>query len=116
MLKTANRLTKKKDFDRVFKQGASSYNEVVGCKQVDNNTKNSRFGIIVSLKVSKKAVERNKIKRRIREIIKSELDKIQDGKDFVIVVLPKITEKNFGEIKKSIVKNFEKLGVYNKAS
>ena len=70
MLPKKNRLTKKNDFDRVFKKGISVFDYILGIKILKNNLPDSRFGIIVSNKISKKANERNKIKRQIRECLK----------------------------------------------
>ena len=113
MLKKLYRLIRKKDFDNVFKSGKSSFNKVIGIKMLENELKHNRFGIVVSSKVSKKAVERNRIKRRIRAIIKLELDQILSGKDLVIITLPDIREKSYEEIKGAIVDNFRKLKLYS---
>ncbi len=53
-----------------------------------NDLNFSRFGAVVSLKISKSAVRRNYIKRIIFDFIRLEgLHKIA-GKDFLIIVLP----------------------------
>lgn len=58
----------------------------------------SRIGIIVSTKVSKKAVVRNKIKRRIRESVLKMLPKIKNGFDIVLIVRPiAVNEGDFFE-------------------
>ncbi len=109
MLNKRNRLTKQKDFDHVFQKGLSGFDKNLGAKIVKNNFQENRFGVIVSSKVSKKAVERNKTKRRIREIIKNHLDKIAPGFDIVIVVLPESQKKSFKELENSFLKNLKKL-------
>lgn len=114
MLKRLNRITKKKDFDRVFKSGQTSFNKIIGVKVVDSELKHSRFGLIVSNKVSKKAVDRNKIKRQIRGIIRTQIDKIKSGKDCVIITLPPILEKSYQEIENSLIRQFKKLRLYKK--
>jgi ribonuclease P protein component len=103
MLKKNNRITKDKEFERIFKKGKGKYSPILGIKAVDSDLENSRFGIIVSTKISKKAVERNKIKRQIREIIKKHLSNINSGKDIVIITLPKIKEANFEQIEKYVI-------------
>ncbi len=70
MLKKENRLTKKKDFESLFEKGKGIKQDSLYLKYKKNNLKKSRVSIIVGKNYSKKAVERNKIKRRIREIIK----------------------------------------------
>lgn len=112
MLKQDNRLTKKKDFDQVFKSGKSSFNKLLGVKSLKNDLKINRFGIVVGSKVSKKAVERNKIKRRIRAIVKIEIDRVKPGQDIVIITLPEIREKNFSEIEGAVKNSLDKLKLY----
>jgi len=109
MLAKTNRLTKDKDFNNVFKKGRSSFDKLIGIKAVPDQQENSRFGILVSSKISKKAVERNKIKRQIREIIRLQLDKIKSGYDIVIITLPEILGKNYQEIEQSVDRNLQKL-------
>ena len=107
------KLTKKKEFDKVYKEGQSSYNNLVGVKKIENNLNKNRFGIIVSTKVSKKAVERNKIKRQIKEILKKESKKIKKKNDCIIITRPAILNKEYKEITEAIKKSFKKLNLYN---
>lgn len=69
----------------------------------------SRFAVILSLKFSKKAVVRNKVKRKILDSIRLLLPKIKPG--FLVVFLPKkiLIEKSFGEIQKEVEKAFTRL-------
>lgn len=112
MLKKTNRITKDKEFDRAFKTGQSFYTKVFGLKAADNNLATDRLGILVSTKVSKKAVVRNKIKRQIKEIVQKELPNLKSGKDLVIIVFSQILDKKFEEIKDSVVSAFKKLKLY----
>jgi ribonuclease P protein component len=70
----------------------------------DNDTK-----IIVSLKVSKKAVDRNKIKRRIRETLRK-VD-IKKGIDLVVITNKEILEKSFLEVQDALISNLTRLGL-----
>lgn len=99
MLKKENRIRKKKDFDRAFKAGRSFFGKIIGLKVVVNDLEYSRFGIIISAKVSKKAVERNRIRRIIREEIKKVIQKINLGKDFVFIVNPEASQFSPKEIR-----------------
>lgn len=114
MLKKINRLTKDKDFNNVFKNNNSSYDKIIGVKIVVNKLGYCRFGILVSNKVSKEAVERNRIKRKIREIIQPKLLLFKQGYDCVIITLPQILNKKYQEIEESINKHFKKLRLYKK--
>lgn len=109
MFKEENRLTKKKDFDAVWQKGRSSFDKILGVKILPNKLKINRFGIMIGLKVSKKAVLRNKIKRQLRESIKALAENLKIGFDIVITVLPAARDKKFSELEESIKLNFKRL-------
>lgn len=112
MLKKENRIRLDKEFDRVFKAGQSFYGKDLGFKLVKNILGISRFGILINTKVSKKAVVRNKIKRRIRAIIEKRLDNIVLGYDLVIIVLPRILDKDFKETEQFLLTGLSRLKIY----
>jgi ribonuclease P protein component len=111
MLKHKNRLLKKKDFDAVWKKGRSSFDNLLGVKALASTGQDSRFGITVSLKVSKLAVERNFLKRRIREIIQLELPKFKSNFDIAISVLPAARNQEFADLQKSVIFNLKRLRI-----
>ncbi len=99
-----NTLSKKKDLDQIFKTGLSFYCSVLGLKYLPNTLGFNRLGIVIGLKVSKKAVIRNKIKRQIREIVKNDFPKTEISYDLVIIAIKGLETKNFLEIKESLLK------------
>jgi len=107
MFPQKNRLRKKNDFERVFKQGRGFREDFLYLKTIKNKLKTSRFAVVVGKDFSKKAVARNRIKRQINEIIRAELQRIKQGLDIVIVVLPE-AKSDFLELKKIINKLFKK--------
>jgi len=113
MLPLKNRLKNKKDFEKVFKQGKGFKEDFLFLKVNKNNLKESRFGFIVSLRVSKKAVLRNRVKRRLREIIKENLPKIRKGRDCVLIVQRSIRKKGFPEIKEATANLLKKAKILN---
>jgi len=112
MFNRSNRLSKNKDFDKVFQAGRSSYQEILGAKLIPNNLDYNRFGVLVGLKVNKKATVRNKIKRRIKMAIRLDEPFLKKGYDCVIVVFPLILAKNYEEIKATLRAAFKKLNFY----
>ena len=112
MLAKNSRLKKNKEFDLVFKEGKTSYGDFLGVKIKKNNLESNRFGILLGTKVSKLAITRNLYKRRIKSILRSQNIKLKTGFDCVIIVLPKIINKNYQEIKVEIEKTFIKLKFY----
>lgn len=74
MLPLKNRLPKN-EIDLLKSKGKRKFSKNFTLLYSINNKENSRFAIIISKKVSKKAVDRNRIKRIVREAVKL---KIQD--------------------------------------
>lgn len=109
MLKKENRISLNKDFDRTFKSGKSFYGKNLKIKVADNDLEKTRLGILISAKVSKRAVIRNKFRRLLREIIKKELTNLSKGKDLVIVVFSEILDKNKQEIEQELITGLKKL-------
>ncbi|MDD4996076.1 MAG: ribonuclease P protein component [Patescibacteria group bacterium] len=111
MLPKKYRLVKNNDFARVAQKGKMIFGQEVSLKWIKNDLNYSRFGITVSLKVDKRAVMRNKIKRRIRAILKKYLLQFVLGYDFLILTRPKIKELDFQQIESAILKIFKKGGL-----
>jgi len=103
---------KNKEFDRAFKAGQSFYGKILGLKAVNNDLGSTRLGVLISTKVSKKAVVRNRFKRQIRDVVGAELPKIKEGKDLVIIVFPEILDKKFEDIKCFLEAAFKRLNLY----
>ncbi len=74
-------------------------------KYLKNELGHRRFAVIVSTKISKKATERNLLKRRLRELLKVSSDKLPTSYDFVLYTKKGIQNLSFQELKKE----FEKL-------
>jgi len=111
VLAIKHRLTKQKDFDNVWQTGRSIFNECLGIKISKNKLANSRFGFIVSAKISKKAVDRNRIKRRLRGIIKDNIKHIKSGYDVIVITQKAIINTEHKDIEDIVIKSLNKLGV-----
>jgi ribonuclease P protein component len=90
MLKKIHRLNKTKDIETVMKKGRAFYSPFLMLKVRANTLGLTRFTVVVPNRVSKKAVKRNLIKRRLREIIRLALPTVETGADVVILASPKI--------------------------
>lgn len=101
MAKKNIKISKKKDFDNIFKKGKLSKGSFLILRFLKNNENIIRFAIIVSKKVSLKAVNRNKIRRRMSEAIKK-YKETPIGMDIVFIVLPQAKGKSFLEIKEEV--------------
>ncbi len=102
MLSKQNRLIKKKDFEKVFKEGKGYRKDFLFLKTNKNDLDFTRFGFIVSKKISNKAVARNKIKRQLREIVRKKIPEIKKGIDVIVIAMSGIEIQSFQEIEKTI--------------
>jgi ribonuclease P protein component len=75
-------LTRKAQFDLVFNEGRLWAGKEVVIKALPNGLELSRYGFTVSRRVGK-AVVRNKIKRRLREILRQ--TSLKPGWDIIII-------------------------------
>ncbi len=108
MLPEENRLKKDRDFEKVFKEGKGFKEDFLFLKIKKNNLKISRFGFVVSQKISKKAIIRNKIKRRLSELVKFKLKEVKKGIDVLIIAIPGLETKDFWETEKTLNGLFRK--------
>ena len=110
MLKSVNRLKKDNDFSAVFRLGKKHFNEQLIVFVKSNNLPDTRVGVVVSKKIIRKAVGRNKIRR----VLMSEIaERIKDsslpkGVDIVVRVV-KYPDSDFSKLRDSLKECLEKL-------
>jgi len=92
----------KGDVLRVMKEGASYHSPSFLLKVLKNQTKNTLFAVVVSKKISKTAVARNKNKRRVREIIKKEGAKIPQGNFYIVTLKKDLNKSLFCDIQNEV--------------
>jgi len=106
MLPKINRLKKRKDIEKVFEKGKRFKEDFLILKITKNALSQTRLGFIVSKKVSKKATLRNKIKRKLREIVSQK--RIKKGIDILLITMPGLETKDFWEIDETLNELFKK--------
>jgi ribonuclease P protein component len=79
-----HRLTDKPAFDRVFDSAARSGDQYFTVLYTANELTHPRVGLVVSKKVSKRAVDRNRLRRVVRESFRAHQHEIQHH-DFVVL-------------------------------
>lgn len=77
----------------------------------ENHLSHSRFGIVIGLKVAKRANVRNRLRRQIREIIRNELGNIKKGFDVMILGKKSALELEYSDLEKEILGLFKKIGL-----
>lgn len=100
-MKKSLRLTKNLEFIHVYKTGRRLSSPFFTMYIKKNDFNFSRLGVSVSKKVGKSVV-RNKIKRRIKEIIRTNYDNIKKGYDIVFSVKPLSAQLDFKTMEKEL--------------
>ena len=108
MLAKTYRLAKRSDFDHLFKCGRKINSSIFTIRYIENGLNNSRFAIVVSNKISKKATERNKIKRRFREVVRIVLPNFRQNYDLLVSALQPAKDLNYQELKEKTIKTLQK--------
>ena len=83
-LKRAARLRNSGDFQRVRQQGRSLSSRLLILAWSPNEIGRTRIGFVVSKRIAKQAVERNRLKRLLGEAVRRYIPDILPGMDVVI--------------------------------
>ena len=103
MLASKYRLKKKINFARIEIDGKLIQSKSFGMGIYDRNDDDpSHFGFIISTKISKKAVIRNRIKRIMSEVVRINLDKIKKGLDVLFLIKHPAVKTTKLELEKEI--------------
>jgi ribonuclease P protein component len=96
-----------KEFEEVLKKGKGFRVNGLVLKLILKE-RGKKFGFLISKKVLKKAVQRNKLKRRLREILRERVENIREGVRAVFIAFGGIEEKEFFELKEIFKKILKK--------
>jgi ribonuclease P protein component len=100
---TNQKLKKNNEFKQVFTKGIRKSGKYTIVFIFSGKKQNNRLGIIVKKSIGN-AVKRNKIKRRLREIWRKQINQLLQGSDVVIVARKEIGEASFNEIENELLK------------
>ena len=93
-----HRLTSTKQFSQIHREGLSIANRFLVVRVLSNGLDHSRFGFLVSKRIGN-AVVRNRVKRRLRELVR--LTPVKPGWDVVFIARRDINRANFQELKQA---------------
>jgi ribonuclease P protein component len=106
MLTRRHRLTKSDNVSGILKSGGMASSKFLVARFRKSELKHNRFSVIVSNKIDSKAVNRNRVRRQIYELLRLNLDKFSADQHFDILILPKkaIIGATYEEIEKQLLK------------
>jgi ribonuclease P protein component len=112
-----NRLRASGDFQRVRQRGRSAHGRflIVGYARaeaiVEGDEPPTRIGFSVS-RSSVKTVVRNRVKRRLREIVRKRLSHVAPGWDIVITARASAAEAEYGALEEDLRETFSRVRLW----
>ena len=96
-----NTLRRQRDFDRLFESGKRYYDKLlVTVVRLRPESDQARVAFIVGKRVDKRAVVRNRVKRRLREAWRREVPQFSVGADIAFVASPASAEASYWDLAK----------------
>ncbi len=109
MLPKEFRLHKDKDIKGLAKTGQTFFLPEFTIKYQKQDNQDLKIGFVVSTKVDKRAVARNKLKRQMRQAVHDKIKDIKKGYFILIIAKKKALELDFDTIAKQIDFAFKKI-------
>lgn len=94
-------LRTREDFARIGAEGRSRSDRLVLVRYVPNGRDHDRFGISTGRRLGG-AVRRNRVRRRIREILRQTPNPTGNGWDMLIVARPAAVDATFDELRAAL--------------
>lgn len=90
----------------ILKKGDSYHSELFIIRHTKNDGHNFRYRVIISKKLLREAVDRNKLRRQIYEAIRKNEEKAPtQGLDIILIPKKNILTRNYQQIEEDIKKN-----------
>ena len=112
MLPKKNRLTKREDFSIVYSKGSYIGQDGIVIKYLQTNLTESRIGFSIGKNFSKKAVQRNRARRVLRETCRLSMTLIKPGFDIVIMIKLEYKDIEFKKIGEVLRQIFTKANLF----
>jgi ribonuclease P protein component len=114
MLSFVNRFHGHGSLRYVYKNGQAVRSRLITIKYTSNpHRKTSRFAVVVSKKVHKSAVGRNRMRRRVYEIIRHELPHIPQAHDVAVMIFSsEVINLPAEELKETVRQLFDQAELY----
>jgi len=99
-MERARRLRKGTEFDTVYQKGTVTGGPLLALRRLPNAEGDTRWGFAVGKRLSKRAVVRNRVKRRLGEAARSL--PVVSGFDFIVTARAGAVEASYGDLRAAL--------------
>ena len=111
MLKSVNRLKKRKEFAYLYNNGSAKHTANLTIVYIPTKYRELKVGFSITKKIGK-AYIRNLIKRRLRDIVRDIVPRMKDNHNVVFIAKAGIENVTFDQLKKQVDICVSKAGLY----
>ena len=112
MLKSENRLKKRKEFAYLHGHGTAKHSSHLTLVYLPTKYRKLKFGFSIAKKIGK-AHTRNLVKRRLRSIVRELVPNLPDNYNMVIIARARVDTIPFAELKSQVELVLKKAGFLN---
>jgi len=106
------RLSEDKRFSQIHQEGRSIANSLLVVRVLQNDLDHNRYGFMVSKRVGN-AVTRNRIKRRLREVVR--MAQLKHGWDAVFIVRKGAENASYDQLKSAVENVLQRADLLDKS-
>jgi ribonuclease P protein component len=109
------RLRRTEDFERLRREGRVYRHPYLILSLAPNGLQHNRYGFVTGKKLGK-AVMRNQVRRRLREIVRGFHPELAQGYDIVVIARPEAVRQSFAVLQQAIRHTLERAAVAGETS
>ena len=110
-MKFTSTLKKNYEFHRLYRKGSSAATAFLVVYARQTKRQGNRVGFTVSTKLGK-AVKRNRVRRRLREIYRLHEAELSRGTEMVVVARGRAVDAAYGQLEGAFLHACKKLGLF----
>ena len=112
-MERSRRLRKGREFDTAYKEGAVVGGPLLVVRHLPNGLGHPRWGFAVGKRIARKAVDRNRTKRRLREVARA--TPLSAGADVIVTARVPALTASPRELRHAIERGLRKAGLLGAA-
>jgi ribonuclease P protein component len=103
-------LRRKADFDAIARQGTARSSRLLVLKSLRTGRPETRIGMSTPRSLGG-AVQRNRVRRRLRELMRERLTEIGAGFDLLLITRPPAAAASYAELREALRSLLERSGI-----